>query len=109
MTEQASNKLEIANDGSVDDYSRTFTINNEDHTLANALRYLLMKNPDVIFCGYTIPHPSEIKVNFKIQTNKKLTALQALEKGLQDLVQVCTHVQQTFQASVETFQSQMQT
>jgi DNA-directed RNA polymerase I and III subunit RPAC2 len=60
------NKIEIVNDGSNDEYSKTFTLNDEDHTLSNALRYLIMKNPNVLFCGYTIPHPSEIKVNFKI-------------------------------------------
>lgn len=97
-------KLEIANDRSTDEHSRTFTINNEDHTIANALRYLIMKNPNVIFCGYTIPHPSEIKVNFKIQTNKTITALEALEKGLNDLSQVCDHVLETFKTAVQTYE-----
>jgi DNA-directed RNA polymerase subunit L len=27
-----------------------------------------MKNPDVEFCGYSIPHPSEAKLNLRIQT-----------------------------------------
>ena len=27
----------------------------EDHTLGNALRYMLMKDPDVEFAGYTAP------------------------------------------------------
>ena len=98
-------KLEIINDGSVDDYSKTFTINDEDHTLANALRYLIMKNPNVIFCGYTIPHPSENKVNFKIQTNKVSTALDVLEKGLKDLNEVCAHVLETFEKSVQDYES----
>ncbi|CAF0906055.1 unnamed protein product [Brachionus calyciflorus] len=100
------NKIEIAQDGSTDDYSKTFTINNEDHTLANALRYMIMKNPNVVFCGYTIPHPSEIKVNFKIQTNKKVTALEVLEKGLVDLQEVCKHVLHTYETAVQQFQSQ---
>lgn len=100
------NKIEIANDGSTDEFSKTFTFNNEDHTLANALRYLIMKNPNVVFCGYTIPHPSEIKVNFKIQTNKKQTALEVLEKGLKDLNQVCMHVMDTFNKAVEDYEAQ---
>ena len=25
-------------------------------------------SPDVEFCGYSIPHPSENKINFRIQT-----------------------------------------
>ena len=103
---EAMVKLELANDRSTDDYSRTFTINNEDHTLANALRYMIMKNPNVIFCGYTIPHPSEIRVNFKIQTNKSITALDALEKGLNDLNQACAHVLDTFKSAVQSFEQQ---
>ncbi len=100
-----SRKLEIINDGTNDEYSKTFAINDEDHTLANALRYLIMKNVNVIFCGYTIPHPSESKVNFKIQTNKKVTALDVLEKGLNDLCQLCAHVTDTFKKEVELFES----
>ena len=99
-------KLEITategrGDGDNQECSQTFTINDEDHTLANALRYMIMKNPNVLFCGYTIPHPSEIKVNFRIQTNKNETALEALAKGLRDLNEVCAHVMQTFEKSVQ--------
>lgn len=58
----------------------TFQIHDEDHTLGNALRYIIMKkfvnlylagvndSPDVEFCGYSIPHPSEPKLNLRIQT-----------------------------------------
>ena len=99
------NKIEIISEGSIDDYTKTFTLNDEDHTLANALRYLIMKNPDIIFCGYTIPHPSENKVNLRIQTNKQVTALEALEKGLNDLQQVCAHVKETFVRAVEEYEA----
>lgn len=27
-----------------------------------------LRSPDVEFCGYTIPHPSEAKMNLRIQT-----------------------------------------
>ncbi len=99
-----SRKLEIINESSIDQFSKTFTINDEDHTLANALRYLVMKNPNVIFCGYTIPHPSEIRVNFRIQTNKTVTSLEVLEKALTDLTQQCAHVLSTFEESIQTYQ-----
>jgi len=46
----------------------SFQIENEDHTLGNALRYIIMRNPEVEFCGYSIPHPSEAKMNIRIQT-----------------------------------------
>jgi DNA-directed RNA polymerase I and III subunit RPAC2 len=46
----------------------SFEFLNEGHTLGNALRYIIMKNPDVEFCAYAIPHPSEPKMNVRIQT-----------------------------------------
>ncbi len=96
-------KLEVVNESSIDEFSRTFTINAEDHTLANSLRYLLMKNPNVVFCGYTIPHPSEFKVNLRIQTNRHVTALDVLETGLNQLNQQCDHVLTTFDAALAHF------
>ena len=104
MEDQLQRKLEIASESSFDDFSKTFIINLEDHTLANSLRYLVMKNPKVVFCGYTIPHPSELKVNFRIQTNKSTTALEALEKGLNDLNAQCSHVMGVFEQSVANFE-----
>ena len=67
------------------DTAASFEFEKEDHTLGNALRYVIMKksvclwhvnevililscSPDVEFCGYSIPHPSEAKMNLRIQT-----------------------------------------
>jgi DNA-directed RNA polymerase I and III subunit RPAC2 len=50
------------------DKAASFEFLNEGHTLGNALRYIIMKNPDVEMCAYTIPHPSEPKMNVRIQT-----------------------------------------
>jgi DNA-directed RNA polymerase subunit L len=47
--------------------SASFAIAHEDHTLGNALRYFICKNPDVEFCGYTIPHPSESMLSVRVQ------------------------------------------
>ena len=104
--ETSINKIEIIREASsTDDFSKTFSLNDEDHTLANSLRYLIMKNPNVIFCGYTIPHPSEIKVNFRIQTNRQVTALEVLEKGLKDFAEVCAHDKETFRKAVSEYES----
>ena len=97
-------KIAIENDGNHDDFCKTFLLIDEDHTLANSLRYLIMKNPDVLFCGYSIPHPSEAKVNFRIQS-KQTPAINILEKGLVDLNSVCDHVLKTFEKSVNEFKS----
>lgn len=98
-------KIVIENDGNEDEYCKTFVFFDEDHTLANSLRYLIMKNPDVIFCGYSLPHPSENKVNFRIQTKTNTTALKCLEKGLENLHQLCQHVYDTFDSEMNNFKN----
>ncbi|KAK4123199.1 RBP11-like subunits of RNA polymerase [Parathielavia appendiculata] len=74
----------------------SFEFLNEGHTLGNALRYIIMRNPDVEFCAYAIPHPSEAKMNVRIQTFECTTAIQALEKGLRDLQELCDVVSEKF-------------
>jgi DNA-directed RNA polymerases I and III subunit RPAC2 len=48
--------------------SRTFCIGDEDHTLGNAVRHVLMQNEHVGFAGYSVPHPSEPVVQIRVQT-----------------------------------------
>ena len=49
--------------------SRTIVLGDEDHTLGNALRHVLMNDPRVNFAGYCVPHPSEPVVHIRVQTN----------------------------------------
>ncbi|KAF8457169.1 DNA-directed RNA polymerase [Terfezia claveryi] len=86
-----------------DPYSMSFQIENEDHTLGNALRYIIMRNPEVEFCGYSIPHPSEAKMNIRIQTYGKVTAIEALKRGLVDLVDLCDIVMHKFKNEMGKF------
>ncbi|KAJ1343811.1 hypothetical protein BSLG_000067 [Batrachochytrium salamandrivorans] len=114
-------KIILATD-SQDTSSATFCIRNEDHTLGNSLRYIIMKkaafssyakssillkctpfhSPAVSFCGYSIPHPSEYQINLRIQTDGTTTAVDALHKGLDDLVDMMTHIKDTFTDRVKT-------
>nr|XP_056715678.1 DNA-directed RNA polymerases I and III subunit RPAC2-like [Euleptes europaea] len=84
----------------------TFVLHNEDHTLGNSLRYMIMKDPEVEFCGYSITHPSESKINFRIQTRGGLSAIEAFQKGLEELTGVCQHVLSKFEASMEAYKAQ---
>ena len=81
---------------SEDGTSASFQILEEDHTLGNPLRYIIMKNPQVEFCGYSIPHPSENLLNLRIQTYGEITAVEALQKGLTDLMDMCDAVEEKF-------------
>ncbi|KAJ4304078.1 RNA polymerase subunit AC19 [Collariella sp. IMI 366227] len=96
----------------------SFEFLNEGHTLGNALRYIIMKkyvhftlmdyaadalSPDVEFCAYAIPHPSEAKMNVRIQTFDGTTAIEAMEKGLRDLQELCDVVTDKFIDAREKF------
>ncbi|PSS10664.1 hypothetical protein M430DRAFT_127008 [Amorphotheca resinae ATCC 22711] len=87
------------------DTAASFEFKKEDHTLGNALRYIIMKNPDVEFCGYSIPHPSEEVMNIRIQTYEGTTAIEALDKGFDDLMDLCDIVADKFTAAREDFAS----
>ncbi|KAM3435231.1 hypothetical protein MY4824_004956 [Beauveria thailandica] len=84
------------------DTAASFEFIEEGHTMGNALRYIIMKNPDVEFCAYTLPHPSEDKMNIRIQTYEG-TAIDALKKGLGDLQQVCDVVADEFMTKRQQF------
>ena len=55
--------------GTGPDTSRTFVLGDEDHTLGNALRHVLINDARVDFAGYCVPHPSEPVVHVRVQTN----------------------------------------
>ncbi|KHN95114.1 DNA-directed RNA polymerase I and III 14 KDA polypeptide [Metarhizium album ARSEF 1941] len=84
------------------DTAASFEFTDEGHTLGNALRYIIMKNPDVEFCAYAIPHPSEPKMNIRIQTYEGM-AVDALKKGLADLQDVCDVISDEFWTKRQAF------
>ncbi|KAF4517139.1 hypothetical protein B566_EDAN006438 [Ephemera danica] len=76
-----------------------FTINKEDHTLGNMIRKLLgqhlpavltvsqlLKDPNVLFAGYKVPHPLEHKFIVRIQTTSDYTPQDALMHAITDLM-----------------------
>ncbi|TQS34386.1 hypothetical protein Golomagni_05233 [Golovinomyces magnicellulatus] len=58
--------------------SSVFTINKEDHTLANMLRSHLLKDSHVLFAGYKIPHPLFATLELRVQTDGEITPKDAL-------------------------------
>jgi DNA-directed RNA polymerase subunit L len=48
-------------------------------------------SPDVSFVGYSIPHPSEPKMNIRLQTKGK-PAVELLRWGLQTIKDMCDHI-----------------
>ncbi|KAF3165780.1 RNA polymerase subunit AC19 [Orbilia oligospora] len=103
LTHENNAKIIMLGTATDDDSCASFQFENEDHTLGNALRWIIMKNPQVEFCGYSIPHPSETKMNMRIQTYGEITAKDALIKGLADLRDLCDVVTDKFIAEKERF------
>ncbi|EME43533.1 hypothetical protein DOTSEDRAFT_63729 [Dothistroma septosporum NZE10] len=85
------------------DTAASFSFENEDHTLGNALRYMLTKDPDVEFCGYSIPHPSEPFMNIRIQTWDGVHVNVVLRRALENLADLCDAVEEKFVASRDQF------
>lgn len=55
----------------------------------------LIHSTDVQFCAYTVPHPAEAKLHFRIQMREG-RAVDALRRGLEDLEKICDHTLATF-------------
>lgn len=53
-----------------DNTSATYSFLNEDHTLGNLLRNVIIKNHQVEFCAYSVPHPSEPVMNLRLQVHE---------------------------------------
>ena len=68
--------------GSATGSEATFALAGEDHTLGNALRYMLNRQPAVAFAGYSVPHPSDDLVNVRVQTTGAVSATQALRDAV---------------------------
>jgi len=77
----------------------SFAIQKEDHTLGNIIRMQLLRDPDVTFAGYRMPHPLDHYISVKIQTNQNSTPHQALNGALNDLMYEITILEEKFKAS----------
>ena len=62
-----------------------------------------MKNPEVEFAGYSVPHPSENKINLRIQTYQT-PCLSTLYQALDDVTDVCDHVLEEIGNAEKRFQ-----
>lgn len=88
-----------------DENSSTFIFGNEDHTFGNPLRHILMQNPDTDFCGYSVPHPYEPRLNLRLQTNGERSSMDVLSSGLTELESLCNIMESKFNNALEEFQN----
>ncbi|KAK0543867.1 RNA polymerase subunit AC19 [Tilletia horrida] len=85
----------------------TFCLAEEDHTLGNSLRYMLMKDPRVEFCGYSLPHPSELKCHLRVQMYGKANAVTALQEALIRLEQLFESIKEAYQDNLAAGEYEM--
>ena len=96
--------------------SRTFCIGDEDHTIGNSLRHILIQNEQVGFAGYSVPHPSEPVVQIRVQTvppkgrpiEEAPTALETLKGACQTLMDQCDIVMQQLEEKLPEVQKDRQ-
>uniref|UniRef100_A0A7S2WKX3 DNA-directed RNA polymerase RBP11-like dimerisation domain-containing protein n=1 Tax=Rhizochromulina marina TaxID=1034831 RepID=A0A7S2WKX3_9STRA len=82
----------------------TFILGDQDHTLGNALRHVLMQTRGTEFCGYSIPHPSEPYVHLRLQTQDGTSAAEKLKAGLKELSVSCDHIEAAFDRAFDDFE-----
>ncbi|KAI0935121.1 hypothetical protein AcV7_004015 [Taiwanofungus camphoratus] len=94
-------KIRILKGAESDLSAATYQIHDESHTIGNALRWMIMKNPKVEFCGYSVPHPSENHIHMRIQMYDHLSSLTALLTALSDLDNLCVTIEDAYKTSLE--------
>ncbi|CEQ40351.1 SPOSA6832_01983 [Sporobolomyces salmonicolor] len=78
--------------GATEGYTQaTFCILEEDHTMGNLLRYMLMKNA---------PHPSEAKIHLRIQMYDGKSAVDAFHEALNNIEQMSEAILEKYTASL---------
>lgn len=68
----------------------------EDHTLGNLLQGELLNDPDVVFAGYSVPHPLENIMVLEIDTNEDKTPQEALKLAREQLIMKLDKISELF-------------
>jgi DNA-directed RNA polymerase I and III subunit RPAC2 len=61
-----------------------------------------MQQPETAFCGYSVPHPYEPKMNLRIQS-QGTTAVKVLKKSLQDMETLCDLLDSEFDDALSRY------
>ena len=74
----------------------------EGHTLGNALRFVVMSDPQTEFAGYSIVHPSETFMNLRVQTREENTN-ETLKRGLDNLGGMAKAMRDKLRVAVDNY------
>lgn len=73
--------------------------------MGNSLRHVLMGRKETTFCGYSVPHPSEPKMNVRLQTSTSKPAVQVLKDGLHEMVEICNLFDFTLDGAIAEYEA----
>lgn len=80
------------------EHAATLTIQREDHTVGNLLRCALLRDREVTFAGYRIPHPLEYRMLVKVQTRGRRSPKQVSARALEALADEAAEARRAFEA-----------
>ena len=78
----------------------TFVVHDESHGVCNALRHILMQDPDVEYAVYNIDHPLTGKPEMTIKTKRGKRPRAVLKKAAQELQKECIEFKKEFNDSL---------
>ena len=89
-----------------DNTNATYSFHGEDHTLGNLLRNQIIKNKEVEFCAYSVPHPSEPIMNVRVQVAEgaKSDTNKVMNHGLKRISKICDVLTEKFEQRLTQFQ-----
>ena len=96
----------IRREPKTENYS-SFIIENEDHTLGDLIRMKLVNNERVLFAGYMIPHPLDLKnrMIIRVRTTEDLSPEQALQDAIEAALEEISGLEESFKAEIQSTQS----
>ena len=77
--------------------SGTYLLRLQDHTLGNALRMELLRDQDVFFAGYRVPHPLFSEMEVRLRTSLRSSPQKAMLGCNRRLIESAEHMLAVFQ------------
>uniref|UniRef100_A0A2K5KVZ7 RNA polymerase II subunit J n=1 Tax=Cercocebus atys TaxID=9531 RepID=A0A2K5KVZ7_CERAT len=72
------------------------------HTLGNIInRKQLLKDPQVLFAGYKVPHPLEHKIIIRVQTTPDYSPQEAFTNAITDLISELSLLEERFRVAIK--------
>jgi len=85
-----------------------FQVYLEDHTLGNLVRMQLLRDEQVMFAGYKIPHPLEHRMEIRVQTASGTTPNDATRRASQEIVKEVNRMKVKFDDALKKHYESME-